>query len=260
MSSSKPSLVLVPGAWHVPEHFDKMNHHLHTAGYKTIGVRTPSVRHTAPWPTTFSEDVGAVRSAILSALDRDEDVVVIMHSYGGIPGSAACEGLRKADRQKAGLKSGVVAMVFIAAFAFDKDKSLVDSSPDSKLSPWCRSDTHAETGSEFTFVPDHEQARIFYGDCSAEDTRVAKSLLQKFALGSFKSEQTYPAWKYIPSTYLLCEDDMAIPVEAQEFMASQEVGDGGKWTTERFKASHSPFLSMAKETAEVIRRAAGEKV
>jgi hypothetical protein len=49
-----------------------------------------------------------------------------MHSYGGIPGSAACKGLSKAERKKQSLKGGIVGLVYIASFALDQGVSLGD--------------------------------------------------------------------------------------------------------------------------------------
>lgn len=71
------------------------------------------------------------------------------------------------------------------------------------------------------------------------------------------SKMTYPAWKDVPSTYLICEKDNAIPVERQEAMSSQK---GGKFTVVRCEEGHSPFLSRPELVARVIRKAAGETV
>lgn len=70
------------------------------------------------------------------------------------------------------------------------------------------------------------------------------------------SKVTYPAYKHIPSTYLLCEKDNAIPLAAQEGMLA---GTDVKFDVERCAAGHSPFLSMPEFVAEVVRRAAGEE-
>ena len=54
----------------------------------------------------------------------------------------------------------------------------------------------------------------------------------------------------ISSTYLICEDDAAIPVFAQEAMVKQAQEAGAPLTSERMKATHSPFLTHPEETAE----------
>lgn len=85
----------------------------------------------------------------------------------------------------------------------------------------------------------------------------AKRHIKPMPSTCFCSAASYAAWKHIPSTYLVCENDNAIPLQAQEMMIGQP---GANFTVERCAASHSPFLSMPDFTVDVIRRAAGEKV
>jgi hypothetical protein len=105
----------------------------------------------------------------------------------------------------------------------------------------------------------HAEAReIFYNDLPEDEAIKWIAKLQKQATKSFDSPSTSAAWKYIPSTYVLCGKDNAIPIEGQEYFINQ---DGANFKIERLdEASHSPFLSMPKETADAIRRAAGEKL
>ena len=53
---------------------------------------------------------------ILPILDHAErDVILIMHSYSGVPGSAAARGLGKSERTAAGKKTSVIGQIFITA-------------------------------------------------------------------------------------------------------------------------------------------------
>lgn len=121
---SKPIIVFVPGAWHLPSCFELVENLLKPAGYDCIGVRTPSVRKEPPFPKDASDDVQAIRAALVTAIGEENDVVVVMHSYGGFPGSAACKGMSKEDRVKEGKKGGVVHLVYIASFAVEEGKSM----------------------------------------------------------------------------------------------------------------------------------------
>lgn len=124
--TSKPAIILVPGAWHSPEHFAPTTELLEQAGYSVHGVRLPSVRDEPPFPTSHHPDREAVCAAILSALDDEgKDVLLVMHSYGGIPGSDACDGLSKGDRAKEGKATGVVGLVYIASFALQEGQNLL---------------------------------------------------------------------------------------------------------------------------------------
>lgn len=71
---------------------------------------------------------------ILAETALGNDVLVIMHSYGGFPGGAACEGLLKTERVKRGQKGGVVGVVYVSAFALDVNVSIADLGD--RVGPW----------------------------------------------------------------------------------------------------------------------------
>lgn len=66
------------------------------------------------------------------------------------------------------------------------------------------------------------------------------------------------AWKKIPTSYLICENDKPIPLELQESMIATVKKEGGDIVTERLFVSHSPHLAMPEKVAGFLRRAAGE--
>lgn len=88
-----------------------------------IGV---GVRGCASAPRLELFVYAAVRKAVLKALEQEEDVVVVAHSYGGLPSSDAVEGLAKKDGLAKGEKAGVIRMVYVCAFAAPRGKSLVE--------------------------------------------------------------------------------------------------------------------------------------
>lgn len=61
---------------------------------------------------------------------------------------------------------------------------------------------------------------------------------------------TYTGWKDVPSVYLICEGDNALPVSLQEQLASLA---GSK--VERCSAGHLPQLSQPARVVEVIKAA-----
>jgi pimeloyl-ACP methyl ester carboxylesterase len=117
--SSKPTFVLVPGAWHRPAYFDQIRAYLSEHGYPSVAVTTPTVGSDPP-ATTMEVDIVAVEAAVRKVLDGGEDVVLMMHSYGGGPGSAAAG--RIAEEQAAASggsgdgKGRIKRLVYVAAF------------------------------------------------------------------------------------------------------------------------------------------------
>ena len=53
-----------------------------------------------------------------------KEVVLAMHSYGGLPGGGAVSGLEKRSCEAMGKKGGVVAMIWMASFVVSKGVAL----------------------------------------------------------------------------------------------------------------------------------------
>lgn len=152
MADSKPTIIFVPGAWHSPEVFSTVRTSLETHGYRTLGITLPSVGAEPPLKT-WGPDVDAIRSAIQKAVDEEggRDVVLAVHSYGGLPASEACKGFGKADREKSGRKGGVVRLVYICAALVDVGACMVDLSTAGDLQKMAKIDVRCSPS--FPFPP-----------------------------------------------------------------------------------------------------------
>ncbi|MCJ1377210.1 hypothetical protein MMC17_000302 [Xylographa soralifera] len=114
-SPSKPVFVIVPGGAQNPSHYAYLQHLLLSQGYGVVSGLLPTVGATAP--VTAAEDAEFIRSRmLLPVLDIEKhDVIMVSHSYSGMPASAAARGLGKADRAAEGKKTSVLGQIFIAA-------------------------------------------------------------------------------------------------------------------------------------------------
>lgn len=75
---------------------------------------------------------------MLPLIEDGKDIVVLMHSYGGMYGSQAVQGLSKKEREQAGKKGGVIALIYVSAVTPVKGKTTLDMmGTDAKnLPPW----------------------------------------------------------------------------------------------------------------------------
>ena len=244
--AKKPTIVIVPGAWHTPAHFDPLTSRLEKAGYTVHVVSLPSIGDN-PTTTDFNSDVALIATTIQNAADQGEEVIVVVHSAGGVTGSEAVQNLTKSDRRNSEKEGGVVRMVYLCAFAAPEGIGVFKATngPDPWISmegPVCR--------------PGDPMDR-FYHDVPREEAEKAMSNLKLHSTGALWSDATYAAWKHIPCRYLVCENDRAIPLVAQEAMIADPEAN---FTVERCTSGHSPMLAMPDFTAEVVRRAAGEQI
>ena len=80
---------------------------------------------------THFEDVAEIRKFLEQLIDREgKEVVLVSHSYGGVPGSGSVEGFDKTARDSKGEAGGVIACVFIAAGLPLKGHSLRETAKD----------------------------------------------------------------------------------------------------------------------------------
>ena len=122
-SPEKPTILLVHGAWHSSSIWGPLRELLTSHSYPSVAVDLPSPG-SAP-PCDLQDDVAVVREALMKLIvDEGKEVVLVMHSYGGVVGGASTEGLEKAYREKLEQKGGIVACVFILVFLVGVGQSL----------------------------------------------------------------------------------------------------------------------------------------
>lgn len=135
---SKPTVVIVPGAWHPASCFKIFQQHLHEAGYPTTVASLPSVDPADAATADCASDAHFIRSQYILPVidDSDDDVLVVAFSYGGIPASGSATGLSKTARAKQGQAGGVLGLVLVSAFVIPEGKCLVQG----KRAPMVRVD------------------------------------------------------------------------------------------------------------------------
>ena len=105
------ALVLIHGGWHDPSIFSAIVPGLERAGYS---VHTPHLPSTGS-KASFQDDVAVVRNTVHSVLATGKNVVLVMHSYGALPGCEALEGMKKMQEENAKKGWGqVLKLVFLA--------------------------------------------------------------------------------------------------------------------------------------------------
>lgn len=124
MTTTKPTVVLVPGAWHSPVHYADILGLFEEAGHPTLCLKLPSVDPSNPDDQTVAADVDFIRQQMLLPLiDAGKDILLVMHSYGGCPGGAAATGLSKSEKSS----GGIVGLIFIAGFLAREGDSLLSA-------------------------------------------------------------------------------------------------------------------------------------
>jgi hypothetical protein len=117
-NETKPVIVIIPGAWHVPAHYAHLALKLNSAGYTVDCLELSCTNDEKDLPeNTWTEDISIIRNAITSHTEAGRDVAVVMHSFGGMPGSEATCGLGKKQKETSGR---VVKLIYMTSFMFQE--------------------------------------------------------------------------------------------------------------------------------------------
>ena len=114
---SKPSILLIPGSFALPEFYDNVIDAVAAKGYEIRGLHLPSVGlKTGPRegaPPTMYDDAAFIASEAEKLADEGKDVIIFAHSYGGVPATESTKRVGKEERQKRGKKGGIVNLAFM---------------------------------------------------------------------------------------------------------------------------------------------------
>ncbi|KAI9699615.1 MAG: hypothetical protein M1820_007115 [Bogoriella megaspora] len=250
--TTKPTVLFVHGAWHDAWCWDGIREKLAAISYPSSAVSLVSPG-SKPAVKSHLEDVAVVREELEALIERNgKDVVLVMHSYGGIAGAGAVEGLEKVRRNAEGKKGGVVAALFIAAFLLGKGQSLVGQFPEKP--PYFIDDPN---DAACVLVDDYH--KTFYNDLSEEASKPFISKLRPQPVATFLSEAESDCWGngMVQCTYLFCEQDQGVyPFLQEEMLKNREADSGKPWNIIRVDASHSVWLSQPNKVVEVIEQCA----
>jgi pimeloyl-ACP methyl ester carboxylesterase len=214
------TFLLVHGAWHGSWCWDRLIAEL---GGDVHTVDLPSSGSTAG-----VHDDAEVVKAQLKAIDGP--VVVLAHSYGGVPVTQAL-----ADAPN------VEHVVFLAAYQLDEGESVfgIHGAP-------------TPDDLDTSMPPDAGARTKYYADVPEADAAAAIARLRPQSIRSGIERITSAGWRTVPSTYIVCEQDQALPPALQERFAAKS------GAVHRLASSHSPFLSMPAELAALLTKIAAD--
>lgn len=240
-ASVGPTIVLVHGSWADASSWTKVIARLQHDGY--------TVRAVPNGLRSLSSDAASVR-AFLETITGD--VVLVAHSYGGAVVTNAATGLEN-----------VAALVYVNAFAPDEGESAFQlAGPDSALAVPDPTTVFDLVPSALPPTPESEvylnESAVFgpfADELSRDDKALVYATQRPATFGALTEASGAPAWKTIPSWYLLGQKDRIIPPSAQRAMAER----AGSTITE-YDAGHLGLLSEPKIVVHVIEDAAQARV
>jgi pimeloyl-ACP methyl ester carboxylesterase len=195
--SEKPNIVLVHGAWADGSCWDAVVRDLQGKGYKVTAPQFPE--------SSTEADVARLRQVLVR---QDGPTVVAGHSYGGQIMTALGEEA-----------PNVVALVYVAAFGIDEGESLgvlLGAGPPTPALANLEVDEQA-----FAWLPEDDFVGHFAADVDPTEARVLHAVQQPISMSTFEYTMGVPAWRDLPSWFIVATNDEAIPPDAERQFASR---------------------------------------
>lgn len=231
----KPTIVLVHGAFADSSSWNGVITRLEHDGYPVIAAANPL------------RGLDSDSTYVSSLLDTIAGPVILVgHSYGGAVITNAALG-----------HANVKALVYIAAFAPDQGESalgLTGMNPGSQLGAALVVRPYAVTGGGGAdgYVDQAKFHAVFAADVPAAAADLMAAEQRPVALAALQGPSGAPAWKTLPSWYLVAGADQAIPAATEKFMAER----AGAHTVVIPNASHAVMVSHPDKTEDLIVQAA----
>lgn len=219
----RPNIVLVHGSWADGSGWNRVIQSLQERGFYVTAVQLPL--------TSLAEDVERTR-AVLAA--QDGPTILVAHSYGG-----------SVITQLGEDAPNVVGLIYVAGFAPDEGETINDLVAQATPTPTLAAIFPDSTGYLWLTREGFEQH--FASGVYPEDARVLAAGQKPINSANFEETFGTPAWRSLPSWYLITENDQVIHPDLQHFMA-QRMGA----TVSTVDSGHLAMISHSGKVVQLI--------
>jgi pimeloyl-ACP methyl ester carboxylesterase len=222
----QPNILLVHGAWADGSCWSDVIAQLQARGYNVTAPQFPE--------TSLADDVARLRQ-VLSL--QEGPTIVVGHSYGGQIMTSLGEET-----------ATVVGLVYIAAFGLDQGETigaLLQAGPPTPALAHLNIDSQG-----FARLPEEDYVGHFAADIDPVKARVMYAVQQALSVSTLDDVMGVPAWKALPTWYLVAADDQAIPPDAERAFA-RRMGA----TTVEIQSNHCAMVSHPDDVVSLIETA-----
>jgi len=217
------NVVLVHGAWADGSSWSEVIQRLQKEDYNVTAPQFPL--------NSLSDNIARLREV----LDvQTGPTILVGHSFGGQIMTALGTDA-----------PNVVGLVYVAAFGLDEGENidaLISQGPPTPALAHMRIDDQG-----FAWIPQSDFVKYFAADVNSVKANVMYAVQQPLSISALKDTMDKPAWKTLPSWYLVAKNDQVIPADAERLMA-QRMGA----TISEVESSHVAMVSHPEEVTNLI--------
>ena len=225
--TTQPNIVLVHGAWADGSSWSAVIESLQADGYTVTAPQFPL--------TALADNVARLRQVLVR---QNGPTIVAGHSYGGQIMTALGTDA-----------PNVVGLVYIAAFGLDQGEligALLSQGPPTPALAHLSIDQQG-----FAWLPEDDFVHHFAADVDPVKARVMYAVQQPLSASALGDVMGVPAWKALPSWFLVADGDQAIPPDAERLFAKRMGA-----TTVEVPTNHVAMVSHPDDVVKLIETAA----
>ena len=221
------NIVLVHGAWADGSSWTAVVERLQADGYTVTAPQFPL--------TSLADNVARLRQVLAR---QHGPTLVAGHSYGGQIITALGTDA-----------PNVVGLVYIAGFGLDEGESIGELLKQEPLTPAI---AHLDIDKQgFAWLPEDDFVGHFAADVDRVKARVMFAVQQPLSVSALSEVMGVPAWKALPSWFMVADGDQTIPPNAERQFA-RRMGA----TTVEISSNHVAMVSHPDDVLKLIETAA----
>src|SRR5215208_2503468 len=191
-TTTPPNIVLVHGLWADGSSWSKVIPTLQKAGHRVIAVQLAA--------HSLADDVATVKRAIDLV---GGPTILVAHSFGGF-----------VITQAAYNNPNVTGLVYVSAFAPDEGESAVNFVPVESLPPGL---LVVDSGG-FAYLNPEMFPQAFAQDVNRTEAEILAAVQKPAHQSLFTEKSGPPAWKQLPTWFVVSENDRIIPPDAERML------------------------------------------
>ncbi|KAI0139994.1 alpha/beta-hydrolase [Hypoxylon sp. NC0597] len=254
----KPVILLAHGAWHPPILYNPLKYALEARGYELV-VPELATMGVGKAGLSWDVDVAMLIETATPLFDQGRNVIIIGHSYGGIPACIATRGNTVDDRRAVGKRGGFSDLAFLSAFAMPARGMSVLSVSGGSWPSWHNIiELEADREPQKQLFVNEEAKDLLYNDLPPDKAQAMFDSLVPCSYKAFITGVDYAVPEVtIPRTFIVCESDALFLPEHQKGLATA-CGEDVKQVS--VSGGHSAFASVPEEIADILARIAEEQI
>lgn len=257
-----PHILFVPGSFSPATIYAPFISLLQNTSVPASAVDLPSV--IAPGaalpskPASLYDDAAAIHAALTPLLDAHKEIVLLAHSYGGLPASQVFQYPRISlkERRHAGLGGGISKIIYVSSPLpeLDHSSNYPVAVPNSYTTQMPGTSFITLDADGYLTISNQElAAKAIYSDMPLEEGLEQVKTLGRQSPTAFADNVTVAGWTRAPVAFSAGDEDMVVPYGRQQQIIGYLALQSGGVQARQWHGGHAPMFARPEAFVEEIK-------